>query len=132
MSSPFLEITSEDYLVENDLAFAIYDRYPVTVGHVLIITKRLAPTWFDTTAEEKQAIFQLLEEAREIVEEKFSPDGFNIGINCKAAAGQTVNHLHVHLIPRYQGDVDDPRGGVRHLIPDRGNYLADDFVPATS
>lgn len=107
---------------ENDLAFAIYDKYPVTNGHVLIIPKRHVSSYFQTSTEEKSAIAELLDNCKESLNETYSPDGFNIGINCGEAAGQTVFHLHVHLIPRYYGDMKDPSGGVRGVIPEKQKY----------
>lgn len=110
------------YKLENDLAFVIYDKYPVTKGHVLVIPKRHVADYFDTTEEEKRAMQQLAEEIREIQKEELSPDGFNIGINCGEAAGQTIFHVHMHVIPRYKGDMDDPAGGVRGVIPEKQKY----------
>jgi diadenosine tetraphosphate (Ap4A) HIT family hydrolase len=81
------------------------------------------PTWFDANADERTALFKALDAARTIIEQNYRPDGYNIGINCGPAAGQTIFHLHVHLIPRYSGDVADPRGGVRYVIPAKANYL---------
>lgn len=109
-------------LLENDLAFAIYDKYPVTEGHVLVVTRRCAPQYFDLTANEKSACWELVDEVKKMLEGKFNPDGFNIGINCGEAAGQTVMHVHIHIIPRYRGDVENPRGGVRGVIPGRRDY----------
>lgn len=122
MSSPFLDIPESEWIAHNQHAFAIYDNYPVTRGHALIITHRQVPTWFEATDAEQKAIFDLIAELRQYLKNEFDPDGFNIGVNCGEVAGQTIDHLHVHLIPRYRGDVDDPTGGVRHVIPDRGNY----------
>lgn len=76
-----------------------------------------------TSSEEKMAIFDLVDEVKKQLDQEFGPDAYNIGINCGEAAGQTVFHLHVHVIPRYAGDVEDPRGGVRHCVPSKGNYL---------
>ena len=81
-------------------------------------------TWWDATSDEQHAIIDLLDAIKRRVDAEFTPDGYNIGVNSGEAAGQTVPHLHVHLIPRYEGDTDDPRGGVRHVIPGMGNYLA--------
>src|SRR5690606_19755159 len=111
-----------EIIIENDLAFAIYDKFPVNKGHILIITKRHVSNYFDTTLEEKKAIQNLLDICKELLDKEFSPDGFNIGINCGEAAGQSIFHLHVHLIPRYKGDIENPRGGVRGVIPKRMNY----------
>jgi diadenosine tetraphosphate (Ap4A) HIT family hydrolase len=80
------------------------------------------PTWFDAKPEERTALLKAMDSAKEIIEKHHRPDGYNIGINCGPAAGQTIFHLHIHLIPRYSGDVTDPRGGVRHVIPDKANY----------
>ncbi|MEW6458657.1 MAG: HIT domain-containing protein [Bacillota bacterium] len=108
--------------MENDLAFAIYDRYPVSVGHMLIIPKRHLPSYFDITTEERLSIFALVDDCRLMLQAKFNPNGYNIGINDGEAAGQSVWHCHVHLIPRYFGDVDNPRGGVRGAIPEKRIY----------
>ena len=125
MTSPFLERPESDWIASNELAFAIRDGYPVSPGHALVVPRRLVATWFDATAEERQALFALVDEVKRQIDASCpAPDGYNIGINCGAAAGQTVMHLHVHVIPRYAGDVPDPTGGVRHVIPGKGNYLA--------
>ena len=110
------------YVIENDLAFVIYDKYPVSKGHALVIPKRHVADYFDTTAEEKKAMQELAEEIREVQKEELSPDGFNIGINCGESAGQTIFHVHMHVIPRYKGDMDDPTGGVRGVIPEKQKY----------
>ena len=102
----------------------LWDGYPVSPGHALITPIRHFPEWFDATRVEQAALMEGLEIAKRGILKTHTPDGFNIGINIGAAAGQTVPHLHVHLIPRYQGDVPDPRGGIRHVIPGKGNYLA--------
>jgi diadenosine tetraphosphate (Ap4A) HIT family hydrolase len=108
----------------NDLAVALRDEYPVSRGHALIVPRRHVRSWFDATENERAALLELVDRIRERLEASArKPDGYNIGINDGEAAGQTVWHLHIHLIPRYHGDVDDPRGGVRHVIPGRGNYL---------
>jgi diadenosine tetraphosphate (Ap4A) HIT family hydrolase len=109
-------------LAESALAFAIYDKFPVNPGHVLIIPKRHTGDYFDLTPEEQQASFDVLRHVKPIVERVFSPAGYNVGINVGEAAGQTVGHVHVHLIPRYANDVANPRGGVRGVIPGRKEY----------
>jgi superfamily II DNA or RNA helicase/diadenosine tetraphosphate (Ap4A) HIT family hydrolase/SOS-response transcriptional repressor LexA len=130
MTSPFLTIPESAWVAANDLSFAIRDKFPVSTGHTLFIPKRLIATWFEATPEEQQALFALVEEVkRELDASNPKPDGYNIGINVGDAAGQTVHHLHVHLIPRYRGDVEDPRGGIRHVIPGKGNYLASRPAP---
>ena len=120
---PFCVVDSSRVIFQDDLVFAIWDQYPVTDGHLLILTHRHVADWFQATAEEQQAVFIALERGRQIILDKYAVDGFNVGINVGPMAGQTIPHLHVHLIPRFEGDVPDPRGGVRHVIPDKGNYL---------
>lgn len=109
-------------MLEGELAYALYDRFPVTPGHVLLVTRRHVTNWFATSSEERRALCELAEEARELLLRQWQPDGFNLGVNIGAAAGQTIAHVHVHLIPRYHGDVANPRGGVRGVIPARQNY----------
>ena len=111
-----------NYILENDLAYAIYDKYPVGKGHMLFIPKRHVKDFFDITKEEREAIFNLIDEAKILLDEKYSPDAYNVGINCGKEAGQTVMHVHVHLIPRYKGDIDKPQGGVRGVIPSKMKY----------
>ena len=123
-SSPFLEIPPQDWIGENESAFAIRDRFPVSPGHALVITKRLVPDWWGASTQEQADLMALVEIVRGDLEQMTPrPDGFNVGFNAGEAAGQTVPHLHVHVIPRHYGDVLDPRGGVRHVIPGKGNYL---------
>lgn len=107
---------------ENDLAFAIFDGFPVNPGHVLVIPKRHVANYFELTSAEVLAINGLLNEMKAEVEAKFHPDGYNIGVNVGADAGQSIFHVHVHLIPRYEGDVENPRGGVRGVIPSKRSY----------
>lgn len=115
-------IENKEFALENDLAIARFDRYPVSDGHLEVIPKRHVKDWWETTQEERIAIFDLLDEAKKIVDEKYHPDAYNIGMNLGEQAGQSIFHLHVHLIPRYQGDVENPRGGVRGVIPNKQNY----------
>jgi superfamily II DNA or RNA helicase/diadenosine tetraphosphate (Ap4A) HIT family hydrolase/HKD family nuclease len=122
--SVFLTIDPSEWVDSNDLAFAIRDKFPVSPGHTLVIPKRVIATWWEATREEQQAIFDLVDRVKEILDHELSPDGYNVGFNAGAAAGQTIDHLHIHVIPRYAGDMTDPRGGVRHVIPSKGNYLA--------
>jgi diadenosine tetraphosphate (Ap4A) HIT family hydrolase len=109
-------------VLKNALAYARYDDYPVSPGHMLIMPFRHVADYFDTTIEEKHAMLELVVAARELLDAGQHPDGYNLGINCGAAAGQSVPHAHYHLIPRYQGDMENPRGGVRGVIPDRQKY----------
>jgi diadenosine tetraphosphate (Ap4A) HIT family hydrolase len=117
---PFCNVRTP--VLENDLAFVIFDRYPVSPGHALILPKRHVESFFQTTSNECGAMLALLTETRLRTEAKLAPDGYNIGINVGKAAGQTVMHVHMHLIPRYLGDMENPRGGVRGVIPARQSY----------
>lgn len=121
MNCLFCQIPSSP-LYENDLVYAMKDGYPVTNGHTLIITKRHVKTYFDLTKEEKEAIDEAIMTIKKRLDEHYHPDGYNIGINNNAAAGQSVFHLHVHLIPRYLGDSLNPKGGVRGVIPNKQGY----------
>lgn len=112
-----------DFIIENELAFADYDSYPVSAGHCLVIPRRHIAEYFDVTATEKAAIWELVDELKGIIEREFSPDGYNIGVNVGAAAGQSIPHVHIHVIPRYAGDVKDPQGGVRGVIPHKQKYV---------
>ena len=134
MSSPFLQLNPEDWIASNSLAFAIFDRFPVTRGHTLVITKRLVATWFDASAAEQEALMALVNTVKSKLDLQLDPqpDGYNVGFNSGDAAGQTVPHVHIHVIPRYKGDMPDPRGGVRHVIPAKGNYLRDAAIPMDS
>lgn len=121
----FCSIPRQRVIAENDLAYAIRDGFPVTPLHTLVIPKRHAIDFFDMTDAEIAACTLLLRDLKTlIVQEDASVEGFNIGMNAGAAAGQTIFHSHIHLIPRRQGDVQDPRGGIRHLIPGKGYYQA--------
>ena len=122
MTTPCPFCDPAEPVLGNALAAAIFDANPVTPGHLLILARRHVASYFEATAEEKAALLELLDAARALLDQRFQPVGYNIGINVGAAAGQTVMHLHVHLIPRYRGDVADPRGGVRGVIPARQNY----------
>jgi diadenosine tetraphosphate (Ap4A) HIT family hydrolase len=119
---PFCCLVPEQILLEGSVAVALWDSYPLNPGHVLLVPRRHVASWFEATAAERDEMLHLADDARRVVLERHSPDGFNLGINDGAAAGQTVPHLHLHLIPRYRGDVPDPRGGVRWIIPDRAVY----------
>jgi diadenosine tetraphosphate (Ap4A) HIT family hydrolase len=129
---PFCTMDQSRVFTENDLSVAILDAYPVTPGHTLIIPKRHIVSFFEATADERSALFELIDGVRERLLNRqspfdnrdisFMPDGFNIGINDGAAAGQSVFHLHIHLIPRYVGDCECPRGGVRWVFPERAVY----------
>ena len=120
---PFCKAESErDIIASSTLSVAFYDGFPVSPGHALIIPKRHVSSFFDLSQEERQDLFNLADSVKRIVEERYHPDGYNIGVNVGEAAGQSIFHVHMHLIPRYQGDVPNPRGGVRGVIPDKQNY----------
>ena len=112
----------QDKILENSKCFAIYDRFPVSKGHLLIIPMRHFPNYFEATKDELAGFNEMVFEAQERLNSLYSPDGYNIGINCGEVAGQTVMHTHVHLIPRYTDDVTDPRGGIRGVIPTKQKY----------
>lgn len=122
--SPFLARPESDWVAHNALAFAIRDGFPVSAGHTLVVPKRVVADWDSASVQERVAIMELVDVVKTDLRDRFDPDGFNLGINEGAAAGQTVFHLHVHVIPRYAGDVPDPRGGIRHVIPGKGNWMA--------
>ena len=111
-----------EIIIENDLAYATYDKYPVSIGHALIISKRHCGNYFDLTIEEQSSCWNLVNGVKEIITDRLHPDGFNIGINIGEASGQTIPHIHIHLIPRYNGDVAEPKGGVRGVIPRKKEY----------
>jgi superfamily II DNA or RNA helicase/diadenosine tetraphosphate (Ap4A) HIT family hydrolase/HKD family nuclease len=131
MTCPFCEAEGTRIFYDDPMFMCIWDRFPVSAGHALIVPRRHINTWFEGTHQEQVSLLKGIEIARREIEKQYRPDGFNIGINVGAAAGQTVSHLHVHLIPRYVGDVQDPRGGVRYVIADKANYLSVSDVPAT-
>lgn len=107
---------------ENNLFYARWDNFPVSLGHAEIVPKRHMESFFELALEELKQLYGLLLAAQVIIEATYAPDGFNIGVNEGAAAGRTVHHLHIHLIPRYNGDIPNPRGGVRNIIPGKGDY----------
>ena len=114
---PFCEASAEEIVLKNELAFARYDKFPVSPGHILIIPNRHVANYFELSMDEQAACWRLVNEAQAAVASRHSPDGYNIGINVHAAGGQSVWHAHIHLIPRYKGDVAEPLGGVRNLMP---------------
>jgi len=130
--SPFASVPPDRWVAQNGLAFALRDRHPVSPGHTLVITRRMIATWWEATAVEQSAVMDLVADVKRQLDDEFAPHGYNVGFNTGDAAGQTVAHLHVHVIPRYHGDVADPRGGVRHVIPRLANYLAPLSIRDTS
>lgn len=105
-----------DVVLDNELAYVRHDNHALSRGHVLVVPRRHVADFFDMTADEQAAVLQLLNEARRRIGTEFAPDGYNIGVNVGAAAGQSRMHVHVHLIPRYAGDVPDPAGGIRCVL----------------
>ena len=110
------------FIAENQYAFSIPDQYPVSTGHSLVIPKDHVASIFDLSLDSYTGCFELLREVKTTIEKLFEPAGFNFGFNCGVSAGQTVEHAHIHVIPRYTGDVPNPRGGVRNVIPGKGDY----------
>jgi diadenosine tetraphosphate (Ap4A) HIT family hydrolase len=106
----------------NTHAVAIWDAFPVSPGHALIVSRRHVADLFELSAEEQAALWALLPSVKAAIGARHAPAGYNVGVNVGAAAGQTVGHVHVHVIPRYEGDVRDPRGGVRWVLPERAAY----------
>ena len=119
---PFCTLPSERIAHQNEHAILFLDGYPVSKGHSLVIPKRHIASWFDATSVERESMMALLDLAKEKIVSEHAPDGFNIGINDGPAAGQTVPHLHMHLIPRFAQDQADPRGGIRWVIPEKAKY----------
>ena len=124
MTCPFCNIAETDRVIDTRDVIGFLDLYPVTPGHILLATRRHVVTWFEANERERAALIRTIDNAVAVIEAtlKRRPDGYNIGFNAGAAAGQTVLHLHLHVIPRFQGDMDDPRGGIRGAIPHRRIY----------
>ncbi|WP_366185353.1 HIT family protein [Flavobacterium ovatum] len=118
----FLEIPQDKIIEQNECFFIIKDTFPVSPGHLLIISNKMRSDFFSLTNEEKSLLSKSIDRAKELIELDFKPDGYNIGMNCGESAGQTVFHFHCHVIPRYIGDMENPRGGVRHSINGKGYY----------
>lgn len=119
---PFCQMPPERIVLANDVAYVIRDGYPISPGHTLVIPRRHVGSFFEISEAERAAMLALLDQAKAELDTTQAPAGYNIGINDGPAAGQTVPHLHVHLIPRYTGDQVDPRGGVRWIFPERADY----------
>ncbi|ALJ00768.1 HIT family protein [Rufibacter tibetensis] len=120
--SVFLQLPKDRIIFQDELFFIIRDKYPVSPGHSLIISNQLRADYFDLTNDEKFHLPKVIEKCKQFIEQDFTPDGYNIGMNCGEVAGQTVMHFHCHLIPRFKGDMADPRGGVRHSVEGKGYY----------
>jgi len=119
---PFCSLDPSREWIENEHAIAFADAYPVTDGHTLVIPRKHVASIYELNADEQAAVWSLVAQVRERLLTGMKPDAFNIGVNDGLAAGQTVEHAHVHVIPRRKGDVTDPRGGIRWIIDDKANY----------
>ncbi|WP_374270450.1 HIT family protein [Corallococcus sp. RDP092CA] len=120
---PFCQrIQGGETLLDRDRVVAIPDASPLNPGHTLVVPRRHEPDFLALTPDELRCAFQLVGELRALLQERYAPDGFNVGANIGAAAGQTVDHAHLHIIPRFKGDVEEPRGGLRWIIPERARY----------
>lgn len=117
-----IENYKDNIVCETELSIAILDEYPVSKGHTLVIPKRHVSSYFDLTEDEVTNIWSMVNDVKKVLDYMHEPDGYNIGINVGKAAGQTVPHVHIHVIPRYSGDMEDPKGGVRGVIPDKRKY----------
>ena len=122
MSNPFKNLPEDKKIHVGKHFFIIEDNYPVSPGHLLIISNKEKTDYFELSEVEQKDLTHLICVSKIIIEQKYKPDGYNIGMNCGESAGQTVFHFHCHIIPRYLGDMDNPRGGVRHCVKGKGNY----------
>lgn len=108
--------------LQNELAYSARDSFAVSPGHTVVVPRRHVAEFFDLTPEEVAACMELINKEKLLIDEEFAPDGYNIGVNIGPAAGQSIFHVHIHIIPRYKGDVENPQGGVRHVIPKKAHY----------
>lgn len=120
--SVFSKISEDKKIYSGEYFFMIYDGYPVSPGHILIISNEEKLDFFSLNKAEQNELASIIKIAKEIIEKEHSPDAYNIGMNCGKAAGQTVMHFHCHVIPRYIGDMENPRGGIRHCVKGKGYY----------
>ena len=119
---PFCSIENEKIFLETDSCMAFFDNFPVTRGHILVIPKKHVSNYFEATKELKKSIWAVVDQVKDMLDKQYKPDGFNIGINVNEVAGQTIFHCHIHVIPRYSGDMENPKGGVRGVIPSKQKY----------
>lgn len=122
VDSVFNRVPANEYLIETSHFFVIFDHYPVSPGHCLIVSKELRTDFFDLGPQERQQLVEVIIQTRLMLDARYRPAGYNIGMNCGRVAGQTVMHFHCHVIPRYEGDMTNPRGGVRHCVEGKGYY----------
>jgi diadenosine tetraphosphate (Ap4A) HIT family hydrolase len=118
----FTEIQDDRVIFKNEYFFIIRDAFPVSLGHLLIISNVVRKDYFELSDKEKIELIFVIEIAKKIIEKEKKPDGYNIGMNCGESAGQTVFHFHCHIIPRYKGDMENPNGGIRHCVTGKGYY----------
>lgn len=119
---PCLFCTPRGVSHENEYAYSTRDSYPVSPGHSLVIPRRHCSNFFELTSKEMNACFELLVIEQETVNKELHPDGYNVGINIDSAGGQTIRHVHIHLVPRFVGDHPRPQGGIRQILPDKADY----------
>ena len=119
---PFCNLPVHRVVDENALALVVRDAYPISAGHTLVLPKRHVGSFFDLGTDERDAMMGMLDAAKARLDKELAPAAYNVGINDGPCAGQTVPHVHVHLIPRYPGDTRDPRGGVRWVLPEKADY----------
>lgn len=122
---PFCHLEKSRITLENDCAVAFADAFPVAEGHMLVVPRRHVASLFDLPEGDQAALWRLVAQIRDNLVSKLKPDGFNVGVNDGAAAGQTISHAHIHVIPRRKGDMDDPRGGVRWVLPNKAKYWSE-------
>lgn len=118
----FCSPPKQQLMIVGEYAYSMKDEYPVSNGHCLVIPKRHVESIFELSDDELKDLYVVLKQTKDKLENDYTPDGFNIGINYKEAGGQTIPHAHIHIIPRYEGDVKNPRGGVRGVIPNKRIY----------
>lgn len=119
---PFCNPAPDRIILETELVLGLWDGYAVSPGHALLVPRRHVDGWSAATPEEQVGLCKAIAEAQVAIANRYKPDGYNVGFNEGGAAGQTVPHLHIHVIPRYRGDVADPRGGVRWVVPAKADY----------
>lgn len=119
---PFCELDADRVWLQNQFGIVLWDAFPITEGHALVVPRRHVASIYELSTEEQAALWTLVANARQRLNADLHPDGFNIGLNDGEAAGQTILHAHIHIIPRYSGDVADPRGGVRWIISEKARY----------
>ena len=122
---PFCNPEPDRVIIETELVVGLWDGYPVAPGHALLVPRRHVSDWSSASREEQAELCNAISDVQHIIAQRYQTDGYNIGINSGDAAGQTIPHLHVHVIPRYAGDVKDPRGGLRWVIPNKADYWSD-------